>query len=91
MFETDSADVVRLVRVIGEGQLSVKAMMEGLELKGRDNFLNLYLNPAIQQGFVTMLYPDKPRHPRQKYLLTVKGLALYAQFSEIKAAIKRKM
>ena len=23
-----------------------------------------------------MLYPDKPRHPRQKYLLTAKGLAL---------------
>ena len=24
-----------------------------------------------------MLYPDKPRHPRQKYLLTIKGLAVY--------------
>jgi hypothetical protein len=23
------------------------------------------------------LFPDKPRHPRQKYLLTDKGLALY--------------
>ena len=33
----------------------------------------------IRQGFVTMLYPDKPHHPRLKYLLTVKGLALYAK------------
>lgn len=26
---------------------------------------------------LTLLYPDKPRHPRQKYILTHKGLALY--------------
>ena len=51
--------------------------MSGVELKGRDNFLNLYLTPAIADGFVRLLYPDKPRHPRQKYLLTVKGLTLY--------------
>ena len=24
-----------------------------------------------------MKYPNSPRHPRQKYLLTVKGLAVY--------------
>lgn len=33
--------------------------------------------PQVKGGFMCMLYPDKPRHPRQKYLLTVKGLALY--------------
>ena len=52
-------------------------MMEALGLKGRDNFLTLYLNPAITAGYVRLLYPDSPRHPRQKYLLTVKGLAVY--------------
>jgi DNA-binding HxlR family transcriptional regulator len=31
----------------------------------------------VAEGFVRLLYPDKPRHPRQKYLLTVKGSALY--------------
>lgn len=35
------------------------------------------LNPAIAEGFVRMLYPESPRHPRQKYLLTVKGDGLY--------------
>lgn len=35
------------------------------------------LNPAIKEGSVSMLYPDKPRHPRQKYMLTIKGLAVY--------------
>ena len=35
-----------------------------------------YIEPAIKDGIVTLLYPDSPRHPRQKYKLTVKGLAL---------------
>ena len=74
---TDNANILKLVQVVGEQELSVKEMMSGVELKGRDNFLNLYLTPAIADGFVRLLYPDKPRHPRQKYLLTVKGLTLY--------------
>lgn len=76
---TENSNIVKLVQVIGEQELSVKEMMNGVELKGRDNFLNLYLNPAIDEGFVRLLYPQSPRHPRQKYLLTVKGLALYKQ------------
>ncbi len=69
-------NIERLVEAIGQDQLSTKAIMGKMQLKGRDNFLNLYLNPAIETGWVTLLYPDKPRHSRQKYLLTVKGLAL---------------
>ena len=56
--------------------------MEKLGLKDRKNVLNLYLNPAITDGYVRLLYPDKPRHPRQKYLLTVKGLALYNELKK---------
>ena len=76
-FHTNNYDVKNLVKVIGKNQLSVKDMMNGLNLKGRDNFLNVYLIPAINEGFVRMLYPDKPHHPRQKYLLTTKGVLLY--------------
>ena len=57
-------------------------MMSGVELKGRDNFLNLYLNPAIAEGYVRLLYPQSPRHPRQKYLLTVKGQVLYQELTK---------
>lgn len=71
-----SPEIVRLVLAIGQNQLSAKAIMEKMQLKGRDNFLNVYLNPAIASGIVTLLYPDKPRHSRQKYFLTLKGLAL---------------
>ena len=76
-FNTNNYDVKNLVKVIGKNQLSVKDMMNGLNLKGRDNFLNVYLIPAINEGFVRMLYPDKPHHPRQKYILTTKGILLY--------------
>ena len=74
---TDNPNVIKLVQVVGEQELSVKEMMSGVNLKGRDNFLNLYLTPSMKEGYIRQLYPQSPRHPRQKYLLTVKGLALY--------------
>ena len=77
LIHTDNFDIISLVKVIGTNSLSVKEMMSGLKLKGRDNFLNLYLTPSISEGYVRLLYPDKPHHPRQKYLLTVKGSLLY--------------
>lgn len=74
---TDNANIKRQVFVIGNQKLSVKNMMDALELKGIDNFYNLYLKPAISEGYVRLLYPNSPRHPRQKYLLTVKELTVY--------------
>ena len=56
-------------------------MMEAVGLKDRKNFLEYSLTPAIAEGFVRMKYPDSPRHPRQKYLLTVKGLTVYEKIS----------
>ena len=81
---TDNYNIIGIIKVIEFQQLSVKEIMTGLQLKGRDNFLNLYLLPAIAEGYVRLLYPNKTRHPRQKYLLTVKGLALYNEMLERK-------
>lgn len=76
---TDNPNIERLLRTVGEQQMSVKQVMETLELKGRDNFLNLYMKPSISESYVRLLYPDSPRHSHQKYLLTTKGLALYRE------------
>ena len=65
-----------LVAAIGEGKLSITEMLAAMGLKDRKNFVARFLNPAIEAGFVQALYPDKPRHPRQKYLLTPKGMML---------------
>lgn len=64
-----------LLLAIATRELSVREMMENMGLKARANFLATYLTPAINQGLVRMRYPDNPRHPRQKYLLSAKGLA----------------
>lgn len=58
-------------------QLSLKSLMEKIGLKHRPTFLENYMAPALEAGIVKALYPAKPNHPRQKYLLTSKGLALY--------------
>ena len=83
-FDTDNHNIQLLILAVGEMQLSVKEMMEVLSLKGRDNFLKVYLNPAIEEQYIHLLYPNSPRHPRQKYLLTVKGLALYNEILQNK-------
>ena len=72
-------NIKRLIAAIGENQLSVKEMLVAVGLKDRPNFLEYSLSPAMNEGYVRMLYPDSPRHPRQKYLLTVKGLATYKE------------
>ena len=79
---TDDPNIRMLLQVVGKQELAVKEIMEGLGLKDRKNVLNLYLNPAITEGYVCLLYPQSPRHPRQKYLLTVKGLALYNEIKK---------
>ena len=79
---TDDPNIRMLIHIVGKQELSVKEIMEGLGLKDRKNVLNLYLNPAIKDGYIRLLYPQSPRHPRQKYLLTVKGFALYDEFKQ---------
>ena len=75
--QIDNKNIIRLIKAIANNRLSVKEMMATVGLKNRENFMEYSLNPAIKEGFVSMLNPDKPRHPRQKYLLPIKGLAVY--------------
>ena len=77
IYPPSNENVVELIKVVGREQLSAKEIMNGLNLKDRKNFVQLYLLPALESNFLRYLYPDKPKHPRQKYLLTVKGLMLF--------------
>ena len=76
-FGTDNEYVLKIVGLLGKEKLSIKELLQRANLKDRESFMNLYVNPAIKEGFVCLLHPDKPRHPRQKYLLTVKGTLLF--------------
>ena len=84
LLHTSNPLIIKLIQVIGNEELSVSQLMERTGLKHRPNFIEYHLNPAIAEGYVRLLYPQSPRHPRQKYLLTVKGLALYKE-KEIEA------
>lgn len=66
-----------MLLTLSDEQLSLKMLMERIGLKHRPTFLENYIAPAFEAGILKVLYPDKPNHPRQKYLLTAKGLALY--------------
>ena len=79
LFHTNNPLVIELIKVLGLDKLSISQLMEKTGLKHRPNFIEYHLNPAISEGFVRLLYPDKPRHPRQKYLLTAKGISLYKE------------
>lgn len=77
LLHTNNVLVINLLKIIGCKEYSVSQLMEKVGLKHRPNFIEYHLNPAISEGYIRLLYPDKPRHPRQKYLLTIKGLTLY--------------
>ena len=85
LLHTSNSLILELVKVIGEEELSISQLMEKIGLKHRSNFIEYHLNPTIKEGYVRLLYPDKPRHPRQKYLLTVKGLALYNELTKVES------
>lgn len=69
----------KLLVVIGENLFSAKEIMERIGLKDKKNILETYLYPAIELKLVEPLYPENPKHPRQKYRLTDKGKKLQKQ------------
>ena len=81
-FSTNNEYVKRLVEVVGHDEVTIKDTLKVLGLKDRESFMKVYLNPALKERFVRMKYPDKPNHPRQRYMLTAKGLALYNEFKK---------
>jgi hypothetical protein len=48
-------------------------VQQRLNLKGRANFAERYLKPALEQGLIEMTLPDKPNSRLQKYRLTAAG------------------
>jgi predicted HTH transcriptional regulator len=64
--------VYRLLSVCS-GALSRAELQEALKLKHRVNFIEAYLQPALDANLIEMTIQDKPRSSKQKYRLTEKG------------------
>ena len=70
-----STQVKDLILILKDNILSKAEIVELHKFVHKSNkkIMELYFNPAIEQGYIEMLYPDKPHHPKQKYYLTEKG------------------
>lgn len=64
-----------ILQALSEHAMGIKELMERLNLRHRVHFLTRYITPALEKGLIVPLYPESPRHPRQKYRLTDKGRA----------------
>ncbi|MBO7481087.1 MAG: Fic family protein [Bacteroidales bacterium] len=71
-----SDNITKFIIALSDQKLTTSQIMTIMNLKDRKNFKTTYIDEAIAKKLVKMLYPDRPNHPKQKYYLTVKGLAL---------------
>lgn len=78
-YPTVTPQMEKVLSAIGQLTLSTKEVMSAIGLKDKSNFLELYLYPAIRQNLIEPIYPDNPKHPRQKYRLTDKGKDMLKQ------------
>ena len=74
--------MIILFSLIGDKGANLKTLMDKMKLKHRQNFLNTYINPNVEEGNIAMLYPEKPNHPMQSYYLTQKGRELLEKLSK---------
>jgi len=51
----------------------MKEIMNHLGHKHRQNFRFCYIKPLLEEGLLSMVFPDNPNHQRQKYITTEKG------------------
>lgn len=65
--DKESKRIKTLLDIMGDEPLTAKELMEVLNLKHTNSFLQNYLNPAIRLGFVKMTHPENPKHRNQQY------------------------
>ncbi len=70
-----SPRISRLLKAIGTDTLTRRGISGNMGLRSRKNLWDMYITPAMAQGYVRMLYPDHPNSPDQAYFLTKKGIA----------------
>jgi hypothetical protein len=75
---------------LGDDELSVDEILKMYKLlykqvyKSKVYFKRHTIQPALLEGYVEMIYPDKPNHPKQKYRLTAKGLGILDSLNKTK-------
>ena len=66
-----SQDHLRILRNC-KNESSAIELMEILNRTNKTKFKNIIINPLVENGFLELTNPDKPKSPLQKYRLTSK-------------------
>ncbi len=57
-------------------EVKIQYLMEQFGWKDRTKFRNKFINPLLEEGLLQMTIPDKPKSPKQEYVITEKGRKL---------------
>lgn len=72
-YPTVTPQVEEVLSAIGEQRLSAKEIMDIMGLEDKSNFPERRLHPVSRPNLAKPIYPENPKHPRQKHRLTGKG------------------
>jgi hypothetical protein len=75
-----SSEAEDLIKAI-DGDMDRLELQKILNLADRKNFRLMYLQPALRDGLIELVYADSPNHPQQKYRLTEKGKEMKNEIS----------
>jgi ATP-dependent DNA helicase RecG len=74
--------VALLVRSLGAaGELASPELLLKLGLRDRKHLRERYLAPSLEEGWIEMTIPDRPKSRSQRYRLTSRGRQLLATLS----------
>ncbi len=76
-----AAEVMKILKTIS-GEMTRTEIQSVLDLKGRANFEERYLKPALSQGLVEMTIPNKPKSRMQRHRLIDAGKHLLKSMQE---------
>ena len=74
-------EIKELILILS-GDMTRTELQERLNLRNRDHFRRMYINAALDEGWIEQTMPDKPTSKYQKYRLTEKGKSAKGQWKK---------
>ncbi|WP_456325449.1 ATP-binding protein [Desulfonauticus submarinus] len=72
----NNPDFAALIVLLSIEPIDIKTLMRILKQTNRTRFKKAFINPLIEQDLINYTIPDKPKSPKQKYVITEKGKKL---------------
>jgi len=80
------SDGQRAMLAASDTPRAMKELMEIVSVTHRAYFKGNYLQPLLDGGLLNLQFPDKPTHPRQRYVLTEIGAKVVARWTQSRHA-----